>query len=164
MNQLTIIKQNHLGNEVWRYPGELIARDKTQIIISAKFTKDDFIFEGMSLKYHDLFYEIYLRHKWYNIFEIYDRDDGKLKGWYCNVTYPALIRRWDIVYRDLALDLLVFPDGTQKVLDVDEFEAIEIPSKDRHQALMALHELKAIFQHPADFRVQRDLVVRSRLI
>jgi protein associated with RNAse G/E len=111
-----------------------------------------------------LFYEIYLRDKWYNIFEIYDRDDGKLKGWYCNVTYPAWIRRWDIVYRDLALDLLVFHDGTQKVLDVDEFEAIDIPTADRKQALKALDELKAIFQQPTDFRLQRDLVVRNRLI
>lgn len=161
MAQLTIIKQNHLGREVWRYPGELIARDKTQIVINAKFTKQDFIFEGMPLKYHDLFYEIYFKQKWYNIFEIYDRDDGKLKGWYCNVTYPARIRRWDIVYRDLALDLLVFSDGTQKVLDFDEFEELELNSGDRLNALSALDELKEIFQNYKDIRLQRDFIVKN---
>ncbi len=163
MSNLTIIKQNHLGEEVWRYPGELVARDSDQIMIRANFTKKDFVFEGMPLKYQDPFYEIYFRDRWYNIFEIYDRDDGRLKGWYCNVTYPARIRRWDVTYRDLALDLLVFADGTRKVLDEDEFAALDISDHDREMALAALVELQSIYARPVDFNLRRDSVVKRHL-
>ena len=70
-------------------PAVSFLRDKEKVVIEAKFTKPDFLFNGMVLKKDDTFIEAYYRKKWYNIMEIYDRDDGHLKGWYCNVTRPA---------------------------------------------------------------------------
>ena len=160
MPEITIIKLTATGEEVWRYNGQVIVRNPDKVVLSAHFNKDDFLFNGMMLKRDDLFFEAYFRKKWYNIIEVYDRDDGRLKGWYCNVTAPANFRRWDISYRDLALDLLVFPDGKQIVLDEDEFAAEEIPAEERVQALSALEELRQIFTVPAGFNLQRDAVVR----
>ena len=48
-------------------------------------------------------------------------------------------------YIDLSLDLLVFPDGRQVVLDEDEFAELEIEDEVRNQARLALQELQAIF-------------------
>lgn len=159
MPKITVIKLSSTGDEVWRYMGDVIIRNSEKIVLTAKFNKDDFLFNGMMLKKGDLFYEAYFRNKWYNMFEIYDRDDNHLKGWYCNVTAPATIRRWDVSYRDLALDLLVFPDGRQIVLDEDEFAAEHITPEERDQALSALDELKRIFTVPTGFNLQRDAVV-----
>ena len=50
-----------------------------------------------------------------------------------------------VSYRDLALDLLVFPDGKQIVLDEDEFEALQIPQADKDEAIAALRELQLKF-------------------
>ena len=51
------------------------------------------------------FVEYFFADRWYNIFAIYDRDDGKIKGWYCNIGMPALIEDGLVSYVDLALDL-----------------------------------------------------------
>jgi protein associated with RNAse G/E len=161
MDKINVIKLTSTGEEVWRYPGEVVVRNSEQVVITARFSKDDFLFHGMMLKKDDLFYEAYFRKKWYNIFEIYDRDDGRLKGWYCNISAPASFSRWSISYRDLALDLLVFPDGRQMVLDEDEFEMEITDQAVRRHALEALNELKQVFTLPEGFNLQRDTSVRQ---
>ena len=70
-----------------------------------------------------------------------------MKGWYCNITEPAEILDGAVSYMDLAIDLLVYPDGRQLVLDMDEFAALELTDYQRHKALDALKELQHLFQH-----------------
>ena len=43
---------------------------------------------------------------------------------------------------DLALDLLVYPDGQKLVLGEDEFAALSLPATDQAQAKAALMELQ----------------------
>ncbi len=143
---VTIIKRDTEGKEVWRYPGEVIERNAQQVVIQAHFNKDDAWFHGVMLKRNDRFVETYFPGRWYNIFEIHDRDGGHLKGWYCNVTKPAQFEEGQISYVDLALDLLVFPDGRQLVLDEDEFAALALDEWVKVQALQGLEALKTIFQ------------------
>ena len=50
---------------------------------------------------------------------------------------------WEILWRDLALDLLVFPDGTERLLDEDEFEALSPSAEVRARAAEALATLRA---------------------
>ena len=101
---------------------------------------------GVILKKRDRFVETFYTDRWYNIFEIYDRDDGRFKGWYCNVGQPAEITNGKVSYVDLALDLWVAVDGKQSVLDEDEFAALRMDANHREKALMALVELQQIFQ------------------
>ena len=84
--------------------------------------------------------------RWYNILEIHDREDDRLKGWYCNIGKPAVMEAGNkISYVDLALDLWVAPDGTQTVLDEDEFAALDLDDETRSKARAALAELQALF-------------------
>ena len=46
--------------------------------------------------------ETFYSDRWYNIFEIYDRDDDQFKGWYCNIGKPAMIEDDFVSYVDLA--------------------------------------------------------------
>ncbi len=92
-----------------------------------------------------MFVEYYFTDHWYNIFAIHDREDEKIKGWYCNVGKPAVIEDDVVSYVDLALDLWVSIDGTQTVLDEDEFQGLQLNDKLRASALNGLAELKNLF-------------------
>ena len=83
--------------------------------------------------------------KWFNVFEIYDRDDGKLKGWYCNITKPAVIEDGSVSFVDLALDLWVSVDGKQTVLDEDELEELHLDDELKKKVYEGLRDLQVRF-------------------
>ena len=137
--------------ETWRYNGEIIQRSATKIEIEAYFDRDDMLFNGIWLRKGDRFIETYFTERWYNIFEILDVNNNISKGWYCNIATPAVIEETTISYNDLALDLMVFPDGRQLVLDEDEFEALNLSDNLVARAKAALVELQELFHsHPND--------------
>ncbi len=121
-------------------------------MLEARFNRPDLPFHGILLKQGDRFVETFYTDRWYNIFEIHDRDDDHLKGWYCNIGCPAEITPGTVSYVDLELDLLVFPDGRQFVLDEDEFAALELSPEIKEKALAALRQLQAEFR--ADLRMK----------
>ena len=121
--RIKIQKKNPTGEVTYKYEGDLIARDENSITLEALFDRADMPFQDVVFKTGDRFVEYYYADRWYNIFAIHDRDDGKVKGWYCNVGMPAVIEDDVVSYVDLALDLWVSVDGQQTVLDEDEFQA-----------------------------------------
>ncbi|MFC1996873.1 DUF402 domain-containing protein [Chloroflexota bacterium] len=143
---ITIIKQNPDGQETWRYSGTILKRSKNYLLLEAFFDRDDMEIHGMKLCKGDHFLETYYFDRWYNIFEIHDHLDNKLKGWYCNISSPAIEKNGQLTYRDLSLDLLVFPDGRQIVLDEDEFAALELSPMEKNNSLAALVELQNHFK------------------
>jgi hypothetical protein len=143
--KITVIKQNLNGEETWRYHGFITARGPDYLVLEALFDREDMDFHGMCLCRGDRFVETYYFNRWYNVFEIYQRGSGRFKGWYCNASTPAVEADGVITYRDLALDLLVFPDGRQIVLDEEEFKALDLSPQDRNKALTAIAELQEIF-------------------
>jgi len=138
---ITIIKLDIQRQETWRYEGRILESGEKSLLIEAFFNRDDLPFHGLTLKRNDRFLERYYQDRWYNILEIHDREDDHLKGWYCNVTEPAEFSSGKIAYVDLALDLLVYPDGNFLVLDKDEFDVLDINEHSRQAALQALNEL-----------------------
>jgi predicted RNA-binding protein associated with RNAse of E/G family len=153
--KVTIIKNNHLGQEVWHYQGKLLTRSAKGMLFEACFNHSDIDFNGIHLKEGDRFLELYPFNRYFNIYEIYDRDSGLLKGWYCNVTRPVRVKEEEISYDDLALDLLVYPDGRQLVLDEDEFAALPLNTRERQAARDGLMELQELFRKNQPFDVQR---------
>lgn len=148
MNErVVIVKLNPQGAEMWRYEGELIERREDALVVEAFFDRDDRPFMEVTLKRGDRFVETYYAARWYNVFEIFDRDDGALKGWYCNVTRPAVFTEGRIEYVDLFLDLWVSVNGAQTVLDEDEFAAAELDDETRRAARQTLSELKGRFKN-----------------
>ena len=142
---MKILKKNLADEVTWQYEGEELSRDKNSITIEALFNRDDMPFQEIVLKRNDRFVETFYSDKWYNIFAIYDRDDGSLKGWYCNITKPAIIEIDSVSYVDLALDLWVSANGKQTVLDEDEFEELKLGEALKENVYAGLRELQAFF-------------------
>ena len=141
-SKVVVVKMNIQHEETWRYEGRILARDANSLLIQAFFNRDDLPFHGVTLKRNDRFIERYYDDRWYNIFEIHDREDDHLKAWYCNVTTPAEFTPGKIAYVDLALDVLSYPDGQYLVLDRDEFAALPLDQETRKNACQALDELE----------------------
>jgi uncharacterized protein len=154
MPGITVIKRNLAGEETWRYDGRILKRSENAVILEAFFNRDDMPFMDILLKHGDLFIELFYVDRWYNIFEIHDRDDNTLKGWYCNVSQPAVFETAErISFVDLALDLWVAPDGKQTILDEDEFVALSLNDKLKDKALDALSQLQSIFVTGTPFKL-----------
>jgi uncharacterized protein len=146
--EVIVIKQNPKREETWRYKGKVLERTEDSILIEAFFNRPDKPFHGVLLAEGDRFVERYYTDRWYNIFEIHDKKTDELKAWYCNVTYPTIINDGEVIYIDLALDLLVYSDGHHLVLDEDEFLELNLGKEDEKKARQALNELIALFDPP----------------
>ena len=143
--KIKVQKKDPAGKVLIEYEGDELRRDEHSITLVALFTREDMPFMDATFKKGDHFVEYYYSDRWYNIFVIYDRDDGKLKGWYCNIGKPAVIKDHVVSYIDLALDLWISTTGKQTVLDEDEFEALDLDDELRRNALRGLEELKEVF-------------------
>jgi uncharacterized protein len=144
---ITVIKQDIQGHETFRYSGLVLERSPEYVRLEARFNRDEVPVQDIILRRNDRFVETFFTQRWYNTFEIHDRQDDSLKVWYCNVGYPAELEAGIVSYKDLALDLLVYPDGRQVILDEEEFAELDIPPEIRRRALAALGELQEYFRH-----------------
>jgi len=140
-----IQKKDLAGKVTYEYEGRLLKSDSNSITIEAFFDREDMPFQDVVLKKGDRFIETYYFDRWYNIFEIYDRDDSKVKGWYCNVCEPAVVDGPLVSYIDLFLDLWVSANGDQFVLDEQEFFEYVIDEKIKSSALRSLTDLRQRF-------------------
>jgi protein associated with RNAse G/E len=143
--RIKVQKKNPAGEVTYEYEGTLLSWDEHSIVLEALFDRPDMPFMDVLFKTGDRFVEYYYTERWYNIFVVYDRDDSRLKGWYCNIGKPAVFENGIVSYIDLALDLWVSTSGQQTVLDEDEFEALELDEELRDGALKGLDGLKQLF-------------------
>ena len=144
---IKVQKKNSEGKVIYQYEGILLSRDERSMTLEALFDRADMPFMDIVFKTGDRFVEYYYTDRWYNIFVIHDRDEEMIKGWYCNISKPAVFEDGTVSYVDLALDLWVSADGKQTVLDEDEFEALHLDEELKFAALNGLNELKALFLH-----------------
>ena len=144
--RIKVQKKNPAGEVTYQYEGVMLARDENSVTLEALFDRADMPFMDVIFKTGDRFLESYYTDRWYNIFAIHDRDTEKIKGWYCNIGKPAVIQDGIVSYVDLALDLWVAVDGTQTVLDEDEFEELKLNEELKTAALRGLDELKHLFK------------------
>ena len=138
---ITVFKNDHAGREILRYDGRILARGATWVQLEARFSRADVETAYHTFRQGDRFVEWFYNDRWYNIFEMHDRDDDRLAGWYCNITRPAVITAHEIRADDLALDIFIAPDGAITVLDEDEFAALPLDATTRTHARAALSEL-----------------------
>lgn len=144
--KVDIIKNDHTGKEIWRYPAEVIENLGSEIRIKAYFNRDDHDAGYVIYKRNDLFIETFYNDRWYNVFAVYDRDTSRLKGWYCNITRPAV---WDenaLTADDIALDVWVFAgvDREPLVLDQEEFVELGLKPDEMQMALKAVDDILAL--------------------
>lgn len=144
---VTVIKNDHTGQEVWRYEGMILERGPTHVRLEARFNRDDLALGYVTFRRNDRFVEHFYADRWYNVFEVHDVDDDHIKGWYCNFTRPAHIGNGIIQADDLALDMFVYPDRRIMVLDQEEFDRLPITDTERAMVAEALEQLKQLAQN-----------------
>lgn len=103
------------------WDAELLRQEGSLVVLDATFP-DEIIHEllgTIASGTHSL--EYYWLDRWYNIFR-FAHPDGKLRNYYCNVNVPATFADKVLSYVDLDIDVLVQPDFSYQILDLDEFE------------------------------------------
>ncbi|WP_419993263.1 DUF402 domain-containing protein [Streptomyces boninensis] len=131
-----------------RYPATAVSDDGTRAVVRAPWAGPpvrDFGF--VRFESGDVFTEHYWRDRWYSIKEV-RAADGTLKGWYCDITRPAVVTGDTLTIEDLDLDLWRSADGgTVLRLDEDEFEESGLAERDPDaaaRAQAALDELERL--------------------
>jgi protein associated with RNAse G/E len=103
------------------WPAELQHREGALIVLEATFPEEVI---------HDLLgtiasgtrsLEYYWLNRWYNVFR-FAQPDGALRNYYCNVNVPPTVTPGVLSYVDLDLDIVVDPDSSYRILDVEDFE------------------------------------------
>lgn len=138
----TIIKNNANGQAELSYTGTIRNREATSICVDAIYQFSDRELGYMTLRKGDIFTEWFYSDRWYNVFRIQDKQSQALKGWYCNITRPAIITDTHVSADDLALDVFVYPDGRVLILDEDEFDALQLSEHEQHQAHAAVKTIQ----------------------
>src|SRR6266487_6667475 len=121
-DQVTVRVLKYDGTEYRRWNARLSQRDDSLLVLDAEFEYD---------VQHDLLgaiesgtrtIEYYWLDRWYNIFR-FMKDDDTTRLYYCNINMPPTLRDKVLTYVDLDIDILVQPDFSYQVLDLDEFES-----------------------------------------
>lgn len=169
MSDVTVIKLRHNGSEKWRWSGRLLRRERDAATageaacVEGFFNLDDHDNGLMVLRRGDRYIEWYYTHRRYNVFDIYDRDTGARKGWYCDLCRPAVFTDdasgLTIRFEDLELDLIILPDGTLHLVDEADFAAAPLADSERAAVWAAVDDIRAQvaaadapFSHPLPAR------------
>ncbi|QNP62552.1 DUF402 domain-containing protein [Streptomyces genisteinicus] len=136
------------GRTKIRYPAALLRDDGAHLVVRAPWAAPgvrDFGF--VRFEPGDVFTEHYWRDRWYAVKEV-RTGEGVLKGWYCDITRPAVRTADEVLVEDLDLDLWVSADGGEVLrLDEDEFAASGLAERDPRAAgaaVRALDELELL--------------------
>ncbi|MFE3898969.1 DUF402 domain-containing protein [Streptomyces sp. NPDC059153] len=134
------------GRTKIRYPADVVRDDGTRVTVRAPWAAPgvrDFGF--VRFEPGDVFTEHYWRDRWFAVKEV-RTGTGELKGWYCDITRPAVLRDAELLVEDLDLDLWVSADGSSVLrLDEDEFDESGLAERDpaaADAARRALDELE----------------------
>lgn len=109
------------GTEYRRWKATLSRRECSLIVLDAEFDED--------IEHHLLgqipggtrTIEYYWLERWYNIFQFMN-EDGGTRLFYCNVNMPPEFQDDLLTYIDLDIDVVVQPDLSYQILDLEEFE------------------------------------------
>ncbi len=119
-DSVTVSVLKYDGTEYRRWTGTMVQQEGQLIVLAAAFEFD---------VDHDLLGQIsrgtrtieyYWLDRWYNIFRFLETD-GATRLYYCNVSTPPTMHGSVLSYIDLDIDILVQPDFSCQVLDLEEF-------------------------------------------
>ena len=119
---MLVRKLDYNGLEKATYEADVVARDAHAVTLRAVWSRQAVHLSVVTFEPGDVLLESFYDDRWYNIFELHSAQ-GRLKGWYADVTRPARISTVSVEWEDLLLDIWMPPEGELRVLDEDEFLA-----------------------------------------
>lgn len=137
------------GTEHRRWPASLVEREGPLLVLDAIF--DEEIEHDLigTIACGTVSTEYYWLDRWYNVFRFSDRT-GALNSFYCNVNMPPRFDGHVLEYVDLDIDVLVRPDFSYQVLDLEDFEVnartYDYSPDVRDNAYQALAELSRLIE------------------
>ena len=147
--QLTIRVLKYDGTEYRRWNARVARSEGSLIVLDAEFDLD---------VQHELLgkipkgsrtVEYYWLDRWYNVFRFL-KEDGGTRLYYCNINMPPLFDGALLSYIDLDIDILVEPDLSYEVLDLDEFERnaelFDYDDETKRRARTAVDELISMIE------------------
>jgi predicted RNA-binding protein associated with RNAse of E/G family len=145
--RLEIVKLAPEGDEVARYPAEVIEASAPPpwVAVRATWVSRRHDLDGLLFVPGDTLHEFFSPAHPYNLFSVF-APDGRLRGWYANVTYPSCLDRTTapptLYWHDLYLDVVALPDGTTVVRDEDELAASGLAASDPalHAVILAARD------------------------
>ena len=109
------------GREHRRWPARIAKCDGSLLVLDAVF--DEEIQHDLlgTISSGTISTEYYWLDRWYNVFRFSDAQ-RQLQNFYCNLNQPPVFDGRVLSYIDLDIDVLVAPDLTYRILDVEDFE------------------------------------------
>ena len=118
VTEVAIVKLRPDGVEAARYSGQPLEAPAGWLAVRAVWGYRRLDAGYLVFEPGDELDEFFALDQPYNLFALYRA--GELIGWYCNVTHETTVRDGVIVWHDLFVDVIVYPDGNTLVLDEDE--------------------------------------------
>ena len=121
-DHLTVQVLKHDGREYRRWQARVAERKEKLIVLDAEFDVDVHHHLLGDIKRGTRTVEYYWLDRWYNVFRFLHAD-GSTRLYYCNINTPPVLEGDVLTYVDLDIDVLVQPDYTYQILDLEEFAA-----------------------------------------
>lgn len=137
LEEITVRSLKHGGRPHRTWRARLEAREGSLIVLDAFFAEEVKHPILGTIEAGTLSKEYFWTDRWYSVFRFGSPSGAGLLNFYCNVNTPARLEAGTLYYTDLDVDVLVRPDRSYSILDVDEFE--------RHAEL---------YSYPAEYRVR----------
>ncbi|MEO8436760.1 MAG: DUF402 domain-containing protein [Pyrinomonadaceae bacterium] len=147
--RVNVCVRKYDGTEHRRWEADLVEERESLIVLEG-------VFEG-EVDHHLMgrinsgtkSVEYYWRDRYYNVFRLTERT-GSFRSFYCNISTPATLADGVLTYVDLDIDVLVEPNFSYRVIDLDDFEANVIqhayPEEIQTRAHAALAELISLIE------------------
>jgi protein associated with RNAse G/E len=109
------------GTEYRHWNATLARREGSLVVLDAEFETDVSHHLLGEIKRGTRTVEYYWLDRWYNVFRFLS-EDGETRLYYCNINTLPSLEDGVLTYIDLDIDLLVQPDSSYRVLDLEEFD------------------------------------------
>jgi protein associated with RNAse G/E len=142
-----VLKYDGALHRRWR--ARVSRREESLLILDAAFEEEVRHAQLGLISRGTVSIEYYWLDRWYNVFRFLEPSGG-VRNFYCNVNMPPTFDGYTLSYVDLDIDILVSPDFSYEILDLDEFEInalrYKYPANVRERARRALEEIVALIE------------------
>lgn len=154
--RVTVCVRKYDGNEHRRWEAKIVEQQESLIVLEGVFEGEVEHYLMGRITNGTTSVEYYWQDRFYNVFRLTE-PSGKFRSFYCNISTPAELANGVLTYVDLDIDVLVEPDFSYRVIDLDDFDAnvaehgySEAIQKRAHEALAELISLIETRQFPFD--------------